>query len=41
MYRCEAFMVLRYSYLWHVMNQQQRDGDCGDVVRTADLQDVP
>lgn len=29
------------SHLRHVVDQQQRDGDGGDVVRAADLQDVP
>lgn len=28
-------------YLGHVVDQQQRHGDGGDVVRAADLQDVP
>lgn len=30
-----------YSYLRHVMHQQQWDGDGGDVMGAADLQDVP
>lgn len=29
------------SYLGHVMHQQQGDGDGRDVMRAADLQDVP
>lgn len=28
------------SYLRHVMDQQQRYGDSGDVMSAADLQDV-
>lgn len=29
------------SYVWHVVDQQQGDGDGGDVVCAADFQDVP
>ena len=33
-------VLLGCSYLWHVVDQQQRYGDCGYVMRAADLQDV-
>lgn len=35
-----ADSALGDSYLWHVVDQQQRDGDGGDVMCAADLQDV-
>lgn len=30
----------KVTYLWHVMDQQQRDSDGGDIVCAAHLQDV-
>lgn len=36
-----AFTVLLgYTDLWHVVDQQQRYGDCGYIMCAADLQDV-
>lgn len=37
---CGEAHVRSGSYLWHIVDQQQRYGDGGDVVGAADLQDV-
>ena len=40
MYTVSVRSTPSYSYLWHVVDEQQRDRDSGDVMCTADLQDV-